>query len=165
MKEYRSQKHKKVFICSPFHPRGDTAGQRAEDLRHNRQRARLACEYAVSHGYLPLAPHLFFPTFLAEDAPGERELGIQFGLEWLSECDELWIIGRRITEGMKREIAAAKEMNIPVAQHILCQEVEGSLLDQFFSKQPHSADPGYEEDTSYYYKKDDEEEGLIYDGD
>ena len=55
-------------------------------------------------------------------------------------------------------------MNIPVGQHILCQEVEGSLLDQFFRKQPYSADPGYEEDTSYYHKEDDEE-GLIYDGD
>ena len=165
MKEYRSQKHKKVFICSPFHPRGDTAGQRAEDLRHNRQRARLACEYAVSCGYLPLAPHMFFPTFLDENAPRERELGIQFGLEWLGECQELWIIGRRITRGMKREIAAARAMNIPVRQRILCQEIEGGLLDQLCRKSAFSGDPGYEEDTSYYHNEDDDEEGLIYDGD
>ena len=79
-------------------------------MRHNRQRARLACEYAVSHGYLPLAPHLFFPEFLSEDVPEEREAGIQFGMEWLLGCDELWVIGNRITKGMKREIAMAEEL-------------------------------------------------------
>ena len=108
MKKVHIRKHRKVFICSPFRPRGVTAGQRAKDLRHNRQLAKLACGYAVSLGYMPLAPHLFFPEFLSEDVPEEREAGIRFGLEWLSGCDELWVIGNRITEGMKCEIAVAR---------------------------------------------------------
>ena len=110
MEKVRIRKHKRAFICSPLRPRGATAGQRADDLRHNRQLAQLGCRYAVSLGYLPMAPHLFFPEFLSEDRPEEREKGIQFGLEWLSGCDELWVIGNRITEGMKREIALAKTM-------------------------------------------------------
>ena len=118
MERIRIRKHKKVFICSPFRPRGATAGQRADDLRHNRQLAQLGCRYAVSLGYLPMAPHLFFPEFLSEDKTEEREEGIQFGLEWLSSCDELWVIGSRITEGMKAEIGKAHELHMPI-RHIV----------------------------------------------
>ena len=165
MKKVHIEKHRKVFVCSPFRPRGATAGKRAEDLRHNRQLARLACGYAVSLGYMPMAPHLFFPEFLSEDVPEEREAGIRFGLDWLSGCDELWVIGNRVTEGMKREIAVAKELGIPVKQHIPCLLLEGDLLDEFFGRKNTQYDPGYEEDDWNPYEDDDEEEGLIYDGD
>ena len=164
MEKVRIRKHKKVFICSPFHPRGDTARQRAMDLRHNRQLARLGCEYAVCQGYLPMAPHLFFPEFLSEQKPEERETGIQFGLEWLSGCDELWVIGNRITEGMKREIAVAEELGIPVKHHVPVLVLEGELLDEFFGWKDRQYDPGYEEDD-WNSDDDDEEERLIYDGD
>lgn len=164
MKKVYIEKHKKVFICSPLSPRGATDGQRAEDLRHNRQLAQLGCGYAVSLGYLPMAPHLFFPEFLSEDKPEEREAGIQFGLEWLSGCDELWVIGNRITEGMKREIVVAEKLGIPIKQHIPVLVLEGELLDEFFGRKDKQYDPGYEEDDWNPYD-DDEEEGLIYDGD
>ena len=164
MEKVRIRKHKRAFICSPLRPRGATAGQRADDLRHNRQLAQLGCRYAVSLGYLPMAPHLFFPEFLSEDKPEEREEGIQFGLEWLSECDELWVIGSRITEGMKREIAVARELGIPIKQHIPVLVLEGELLDEFFGRKDTEYDPGYEEDD-WNPNDDDEEEGLIYDGD
>lgn len=114
---------------------------------------------------MPMAPHLFFPEFLSEDKPKERETGIQFGLEWLSECDELWVIGSRITEGMKREITVAGDLGIPVRQHIPCLVIEGDLLDMLFGRKPVPVDPGYEEDDYYPNEDDDEEEGLIYDGD
>ena len=164
MKKVHIEKHRRVFICSPFRPRGATAGKRTEDLRHNRQLARLACGYAVSLGCMPMAPHLFFPEFLSEDKPEEREEGIKFGLEWLSECDELWVIGNRITEGMKCEIAVARELGIPVRQHIPVLVLEGELLDQFLGRKVTQYDPGYEEDD-WNPNDDDEEEGLIYDGD
>ena len=164
MEKVRILKHRKVFICSPFRPRGDTAGQKAEDLRHNRQLAQLGCGYAVKLGYLPMAPHLFFPEFLSEDKQEEREAGIQFGLEWLSGCDELWVIGNRITEGMKREIAVAEELGIPVKHHIPVLVLEGELLDEFFGWKDRQYDFGYEEDD-WNPDDDDEEEGLIYDGD
>lgn len=164
MKKNCIQKHKQVFICSPFRPRGTTARQKAEDLRHNRQLAQLACGYAVSRGYLPLAPHLYFPEFLSESVPEEREAGIQYGFDWLSGCDELWVIGNRITEGMKREITVAEELGIPVKQHIPCLLLEGSLLDEIFGRKPAVADSGYEEDDRYPDDDDDEKEGQIYDG-
>ena len=109
-----------------------------------------------------MAPHLFFPSFLSENEPEERETGIQFGLEWLNDCDELWVIGSRISEGMKREIAVAEELGIPVKQNIPCLVLEGELLDEFFRKKQAIADPGYEEEIWNPY--DEDEEGLVYDG-
>lgn len=110
----RETKSKRVFICSPLRPRGDTAEEREKDLLRNRHMASLACEYAADQGYMPLAPHLFFPAFLSDDDPQEREKGIHLGLEWLDDCDELWIIGNRITEGMKQEILHAEQREIPM---------------------------------------------------
>ena len=54
------------------------------------------------------------------------------GLVWLLQCDELWIIGRRITEGMKREIAQAKAWNIKVVHYIPERTAEERLLDAIF---------------------------------
>ena len=162
MKENRT-KHKRVFICSPFRPQGDTAMKLAENLRHNMELAKLACGYAVSQGYLPMAPHLFFPTFLSEKVPEEREMGIRFGLEWLAGCDELWVIGQRITEGLKREITVATALGIPIKQHIPCLVLDGHLLDMISGRKRMPVDPGYEEDD--YRHHDEDEEGHIYDGD
>jgi len=51
-----------------------------------------------------------------DDNPAERELGISYGLRLLNDCKELWIFGNRISEGMKREILAAKWRNIRIRQ-------------------------------------------------
>ena len=78
---------------------------------------------------MPYAPHLYFTTILSEEDDDERELGILLGLSWLVQCDELWIIGRRITDGMEREIAKAKEWNIKVIRYIPRRTPEERLLD------------------------------------
>ena len=44
----------------------------------------------------------------------ERELAIRTDLRLLDLCQELWVFGNRISEGMKREIAYAQEAGIPV---------------------------------------------------
>ena len=59
------------------------------------------------------------------------------GLTWLEQCDELWVIGRRISEGMKREIARAEELGIPVAYFVRRRTPEERLLDAIFH-------PGFE---------------------
>ena len=109
---------KKVFICSPFRPRGKTKEERERDWKRNIDVANKACRYAVDHGCVPYAPHLYFPQFLSEADPDEREMGILLGLTWLAGCDELWVIGDRISEGMKREISKADEWKIPVKHFI-----------------------------------------------
>ncbi len=109
---------KKVFICSPFRPVGATREDRDKDWKQNIGLAKQACRYAVEKGYVPYAPHLYFPLFLSEEDPTEREMGIIMGLSWLLRCDEIWVCGMRISEGMSREIAQAKEWNKPTKAYV-----------------------------------------------
>lgn len=154
---YRDR-HEKVFICSPFKPKGTTAEERKEYRRYHLWLAKIACKYAVSHNYMPMAPHLFFPQFLSDADMDERETGIQMGIEWLAECDALWVIGRYISEGMKQEIAYADEHGIPVIRF----EVRSDYTCRCCGC---NGDFVYD---SYNYRKNtgfDDEEGLLYDSD
>ena len=96
----------KVYICSPF--AGDTTVNAKKALRY--------CRFVLDRGKLPIAPHCYFQLFMDENDPTERELGLSFGLRLLYECRELWIFGTRITDGMKREILAAKWRGIRIRQ-------------------------------------------------
>ncbi len=125
----KDDKTKKVFICSPCRPRVETREEREKDWIRNVNLACHACRYAIDQGKIPYAPHLYFPTFLSDIDDEERELGILLGLSWLAQCRELWVIGRRITEGMEREIEKAKEWNIKVIRYIPRRTPEERLLD------------------------------------
>ena len=91
-----------VYICSKF--RGNIA--------HNMAMARRYSRYAADIGCVPLTPHLWLPQFLSEET--ERDLAISMDLRLLERCDELWVCGDEISEGMAREIAHADEAGIPV---------------------------------------------------
>ena len=104
---------KRAFICSPFHPMGKTEEERQEHLMRNIECATSVCREAMKKGYVPYAPHLYFPQFLSEDDKDEREMGIILGLTWLSYCDEIWVVGLRISSGMKEEIKKAREWGSP----------------------------------------------------
>ena len=93
----------RVFICSPY--AGDTVS--------NILRAQGYCRKAVAEGHIPFAPHLFFPQFLKDEDPQEREKGMSMGLELLSLCAEMWVFGKP-SPGMKEEIAFAKSHGIPI---------------------------------------------------
>lgn len=102
---------KKVFICSPYRPTGpDPEKERSENVKL----ARKACRMAINKGMLPLAPHLYFTQILNDDFSFERLVGMALGNRWLEEADELWVIGDRVTEGMKQELDYARGRNIPV---------------------------------------------------
>jgi hypothetical protein len=100
----RIEERPRVFICSPF----------AGDIDMNVRRARRFCAFAVDTGYTPLAPHLFFPQFLDEDDPDQRERGICMGLGFLPDCQEIWVFGERISAGMNREIALAGKLGLMI---------------------------------------------------
>lgn len=74
-----SETPKKVFICSPLRPRGETEEEQQSDLHKNQQLARFACRYATEHGYMPMAPHLYFTQFMDDADPQDREDGIHYG--------------------------------------------------------------------------------------
>ena len=103
-----------VYIASPF----------AGDAERNTERARGYCRLAVSKGFIPLAPHLLYPQFMDDDDRETRELAIFFALVLLGKCDEIWVFGERISEGMSREIAKAERRGISVRYwNSRCEEV------------------------------------------
>lgn len=79
------------------------------DVTTNTEKAKQYCRFALEQGQIPLAPHLMFPLFMNDDVPEERELAIFMDVILLGKCDELWVFGDCITEGMKVEIEVAKK--------------------------------------------------------
>lgn len=104
-----------VYICSPFS--GDVDGNVAA--------ARRYCRFAVSKGYIPIAPHLLFPQFLDDTVPKEHQLGLHFGNMLMRKCVEVWVFGEHISAGMEAEIERARQRNYCLRYfNKNCEEVE-----------------------------------------
>ena len=89
-----------VYICSPY----------AGDVEKNTERAKLYCRFAVmERNAIAFAPHLLLPLYLSDDDPEERELALFMNIVFLGKCNELWVFGKNITNGMQREIDKAKK--------------------------------------------------------
>ena len=89
-----------IFVCSPY--RGDVI--------RNAEKAQLYCQMVIKSGLIPIAPHLYFPQFLDDNDPAEREAGIRAGLELIKHCNEIWVFGKEITDGMRQEIEFARKL-------------------------------------------------------
>lgn len=94
---------KKVYICSPL------GGEVEENLKKAVQYAA----YALFRGTAPVVPH-FYALCLDDHDPDERALGMAAGMSLLWFCDELWVFGDVITQGMQREINFCINLNIKV---------------------------------------------------
>ena len=92
---------KKVYICAPL----------GGDTELNLQQAKRYTEYALKCGTAPVVPH-FYALCLDDHNPKEREIGMAAGLSLLWFCDEMWIFGDEVTEGMRSEIQFCKNLNI-----------------------------------------------------
>ena len=103
--ETRNKDSPIVYICSPY----------SGNVEHNTEMACRYSRFAVDEGCVPITPHLYLPLFLSEET--ERELAISMDLRLLERCDERWVCGDEISEGMAAEIAHAEETGIP-ARHI-----------------------------------------------
>ena len=97
-------KSKLVYIASPY----------AGDVETNVRFAKAACRYAIGQGAMPVAAHLLYPQIISDDIPEEREAGLRMGLRVLEACDEIWLCGGRITQGMRVELATAESFELPV---------------------------------------------------
>ncbi len=87
-----------VYICSPY----------AGDIERNTYRARAFSRFAVEKKYIPIAPHLLCPQYLDEET--ERWLGLKIGIVFMGKCEEIWVFGDVVSEGMAAEIEKAKRM-------------------------------------------------------
>lgn len=109
----KAEKRKLIYVASPL--RGN--------YEKNMAKARQYCKYVANRGHIPYAPHLLFTQFMDDTIPEERAAGIAMGKEMLKRCDELWVFGEVISEGMASEIELAKELGIPI-RSISTEEVQ-----------------------------------------
>ena len=91
---------KKVFVCSPL--RGD--------YEKNITAAKTYSCFVAEFGHLPITPHIYFTQFLDDSVERDRALGMLMGIELLKMCDELWVFGPIISDGMSKEIKYWEEM-------------------------------------------------------
>ena len=106
----------KIYVCSPF----------AGDTEKNIEKACRYCAFAVEQGYIPYASHLFFPQFMPDDDPAQRELGLFMGMVYLDGCRECWVFGDTVSSGMAAEIERAKKRGIALRYFTeQCEEVTG----------------------------------------
>lgn len=100
---------KKVYIAHPL--RGD--------VKSNIAKISGLCRNIIdtNSSILPLSPVLAFSFF---DPDKEPEKAMQYCLELLRACDELWIYGNwESSEGCLAEIEVAKCRNIPLKYNTL----------------------------------------------
>ena len=103
-----------VYVCSPL----------SGDVEGNQEAARRYCRYAVDSGYVPIAPHLFFPQFMDDADEQERSLALFMDIVLLSKCAELWVFGETVSKGMSIEIEKAKRKCKPIRYFTAeCKEV------------------------------------------
>lgn len=90
---------KTVFICSPY----------SGDVALNVKILHMWIRKAIDANYAPYAPHAYLPQVLDDNDALQRTQGISAGLAFLELCDEMWVIGDRVSSGMQREIIHAFE--------------------------------------------------------
>lgn len=94
-----------VYICSPY--RGDT--------EKNVEKARQYSRFAIENKAIPIAPHLLYPQFMDDSNPEERYLATHtINYVLVGKCQEMWVFGEYISEGMAREIALAKKRRMRI---------------------------------------------------
>lgn len=91
-----------VYVASPF----------AGDVERNVMNARRYCRFVAESGAIPLAPHLLLPQFMSEMT--ERDAAMLMNRVFLSRCDQLWMFGDTITDGMAWEWVRARQLEMPI---------------------------------------------------
>lgn len=96
-----------VFVGSPYGHSSD------EELRRNLAYARALCRGVALEGHVPIAPHLYVPTFLADGDSDEREIGLKIAKEVLKRCDvAMFGVDLGTSSGMKGEMALCEKEGI-----------------------------------------------------
>ena len=104
-REERKAKYRPlVYICSPY----------SGNVALNVTNARIYCKYAVDNEYIPIAPHLLFPQFMNDEESTDRELAMFMNMVLLSKCEELWVFGNTISQGMGQEIEKAEKRRMKI---------------------------------------------------
>ena len=81
------------------------------DRDANIARAARWCAWAFKSGFAPVADWIVLASQLDESY---REPGLRADCALIKRCDEVWLVGGRVSEGMRIEAAAAKLVGLSV---------------------------------------------------
>lgn len=105
----RKSDRRVVYIATPW--RTAPGHGRAARLDY----VRRAVQDSLARGESPVAPHMLFHGLLDDDKADERAAGMDAGMAALWACERLAVYeDHDVTEGMEREIEAAREMGMPI---------------------------------------------------
>ena len=90
-----------IYVCAPLG--GRIYKHIGEAIEYSR--------FVFKCGAIPIVPH-FFAFSLNDKIPEERNMGLVAGRLLLLYCDEMWIFGEHITEGMVGEMKLCEETGI-----------------------------------------------------
>ena len=94
---------RKVYVCAPL----------GGNIEENLKKVKTYTKYALRCGTAPVVPH-FYAECLDDNDPKDREIGLAAGLSLLWFCDELWLFGDTVTDGMRAELKFCKNLNIRI---------------------------------------------------
>lgn len=93
---------RRVFIVSPL------SSPTPEGVHANLAFARRCAIHCLAKGESPFAGHLFFPQFLDDDVPQDRDLGMRAAYEWMAQAETVVAyIDRGFSKGMLADLAVA----------------------------------------------------------
>jgi hypothetical protein len=70
------------------------------------------CEFVFNRGAVPVNPFRLYEYFLSDRV--DRDVIRQANNNLIRKCDELWVFGDTIADGVFFEILYAKKLNMPV---------------------------------------------------
>ena len=109
-------------VCYIAHPLGH-----GEDRERNRANAQKWCAYlAEHHGIAPVADWILLSGEWTED---KRELGLTIDKALIERCDEVWMVGGRVSPGMQIEADHARALGKPV-RDLTCFGYEAFVCDE-----------------------------------
>ncbi len=94
---------KLVYICAPL----------GGDVERNIEKAKRYARFALKSDVVPIVPH-YYAFSLNDNNPKERAIGATAALNLLYFCDEMWIFGNQITEGMEEEMRCCAILKKPM---------------------------------------------------
>lgn len=98
---------RKIYVCSPL---------RGINFDSNKQAAKDYCRY-IARNYprcIPIAPHIYLTQFLDYDNRDDLKLALDIDRMLIGDCDELWVFGMVVSDGMAAEISEAARVGIPI---------------------------------------------------
>ena len=108
---------RKIYVCSPLRGADSEATTISADTAYmNQQAAREYCRYVVKNypRCIPIAPHIYLTQFLDDDNRDDRKLALDIDRLLIGDCDELWVFGVVVSDGMAAEISEAARVGIPI---------------------------------------------------